>query len=211
MTWHTVFVNIQSMGQNLSVVSGVTPAEGACRLVVRQDKAPGEVLQFVISGLEIGQQVVVVAAPTCLKELASHLTENGLRPEILLRNSRLIFLTAPDCLSQLSDPENILQRGPLRRTVSVMRWVTDWSWAYSNGTHPAAILEHQRRIHDFVRSLNALSLCTVHCERSERSSLLAMLADHRRATKSPHAPVHIPLPLAKSAAMAAKARFKAAD
>ena len=199
------------MGQNLSVASGVTPSECACRLVVRKDKAPGEVLQFVISGLEIGQQVVVVASPTCLKELASHLTENGLRPEILLRNSRLIFLTAPDCLSQISDPEKILQRGPLRRTVSVMRWVTDWSWAYSNGIHPGTIFEHQRRIHDFARSLGALSLCTVHCEKVERSSLLAILADHRRATKSHHAPAEIPLPLAKSAAAAGKARFKAAD
>lgn len=199
------------MGQNIGVVSGVAPTEAACRLVVRKDKAPGEVLQFVISGLEIGQQVVVVAGPTCLKELASNLTESGLRPEILLRNSRLIFLTAPDCLSQLSDPEKILQRGPLRRTVSVMRWVTDWSWAYSNGTHPAAIFEHQRRIHDFVRSLNALSLCTVHCDKAERSSLLAMLADHRRAAKSLHAPAEIPLQLAKSAAVGAKARFKAAN
>lgn len=195
------------MGQNLSVVTGVAPSDCACRLVVRKDKAPGEVLQFVISGLEIGQQVVVVAGPTCLKELASHLTENGLRPEILLRNSRLIFLTAPDCLSQISDPEKILLRGPFRRAVSVMRWVTDWSWAYSNGTHPATIFEHQRRIHDFARSLGALSLCTVHCDKVERSSLLAILADHRRASKSQHAPAEISL-LAKSAAAAGKARYK---
>ena len=191
----------------MSVVTSVAPSDCACRLVVRKDKAPGEVLQFVISGLEIGQQVVVVAGPTCLKELAGHLTENGLRAEILLRNSRLIFLTAPECLSQISDPEKILQRGPFRRAVSVMRWVTDWSWAYSNGTHPATIFEHQRRIHDFARSLGALSLCTVHCDKVERSSLLAILADHRRATKSLHAPAVIPL-LAKSAAAAGRARYK---
>jgi hypothetical protein len=199
------------MNHNISVAGGVTPAEAACRLVVRKDKAPGEVLQFVISGIEMGQQVVVVAGPTCLKDLASAVTESGLRADTLIRNSRLIFLTAPDCLSQLSDPEKILQRGPLRRTVSVMRWVTDWSWAYSNGTPPAKIFDDQRRVHDFARALNALSLCTVHCERAERSSLLAMLADHRRAMKPHHMPAEIPLPLTKPPALVLKARAKAAD
>jgi hypothetical protein len=199
------------MGQDIRVVGGVTPPEAACRLVVRKDKAPGEVLQFVISGLEMGQQVVVVAGPTCLKDLASNLTESGMRPDTLLRNSRLIFLTAPECLAQLSEPEKILQRGPLRRTLSVLRWVTDWSWAYSNGTHPATILEYQRRVHDFVRSLTTMSLCTVHCDKVERSSLLAMLADHRRATKLIHGPAEIPLHLTQSRAMVPRTRPKASN
>jgi hypothetical protein len=172
------------MAEDIHPVGGLTPAATSCRLVVRKDKGPAEVLEFVAAGLEMGQQVVALAGPNCLKDLAHSLTESGLRPEALLRNGRLIFLTAPDCLSQLSHPEQILQRGPLRRTVSVLRWVTDWSWAYANGTHPSTILEYQRRIHEFVRSLTALSVCTVHCEKLERSSLLAMLADHRRATRS---------------------------
>jgi hypothetical protein len=143
-----------------------------------------EVIQFVSAGLEMGQQVVVVAGPACLKDLARGLTENGLRPEALLRNGRLVFLTAPDCLAQLEDPEKILQRGPLRRPMSVVRWVTDWSWAYANGVDAATILDYQRRIHEYARSLTALSLCTVHCGNMERGSLLAMLADHRRASRS---------------------------
>lgn len=162
---------------------GMGAPAATCRLVVRKERGPGEILQFVAGGLEMGQQVVALAGPTCLKDLARSLTENGLRPEALLRNGRLIFLTAPDCLSQLSHPQEILQRGPLRHTASVLRWISDWSWAYANGPHPATILDFQRRVHDFVRSLTALSICTVHCERLGRSSLLAMLADHRRATR----------------------------
>jgi hypothetical protein len=176
------------MVEDLRTAGGVTPAVAACRLVVRRDKGAAEFLEFVAAGLEMGQQVVALAGADCLKDLAHSLTESGLRPEALLRNGRLIFLTAPECLSQLSHPEQILQRGPLRRTVSVLRWVTDWSWAYVNGTHPAAILEYQRRIHKFIRALSALSLCTVHCDNLGRSSLLAILADHRRAARlGPHA------------------------
>jgi hypothetical protein len=176
------------MAEDTHPAGGVTPAGPPCRLVVRKEEGTAEVLEFVIAGLEMGQQVVAMAGPTCLKDLAHSLTESGLRPEALLRNGRLIFLTAPDCLSQLSHPEQIVQRGPLRRTVSVLRWVSDWSWAYANGTHPSTILEYQRRIHEFVRSLTALSLCTVHCEKIERSSLLAMLADHRRAARPSRRP-----------------------
>lgn len=176
------------MAEDTHPASGVTPRAPPCRLVVRKEKGTAEVLEFVVAGLEMGQQVVAMAGPTCLKDLAHSLTESGLRPEALLRNGRLIFLTAPDCLSQLSHPEQIVQRGPLRRTVSVLRWVSDWSWAYANGTDPSTILEYQRRIHDFIRSLTALSLCTVHCEKIERSSLLAMLADHRRAARSDRHP-----------------------
>jgi hypothetical protein len=171
------------MAEDKRTVGGVAPAAVPCRLVVRKDKGPAEVLEFLVAGLEMGQQVVAMAGPSCLKDLARSLRESGLRPEALLRNGRLIFLTAPECLSQLSHPDQILQRGPLRHTASVLRWVSDWSWAYANGTHPATIREYQRQIHEFVRSLTALSLCTVHCEKLERSSLLAMLADHRRAAR----------------------------
>ena len=171
------------MDQEISLHHKSLSAGTSCRLVVRKEKGTGEILQFVVSALEIGQQVVALAGPTCLKDLAHALTETGLRTEPLLRNGRLIFLTAPDCLSQLSHPEEIVQRGPLRRPVSVLRWVSDWSWAYANGTDAAAILEYQRRVHDFVRSLTGLSMCTVHCQRLERGSLLAMLADLRRATR----------------------------
>jgi hypothetical protein len=157
-------------------------------LVVRKEEGTSEALQFVIAGLEMGQQVVVMAGAAYLKELARSLTLTGLRPDALLRNGRLVFLTAPECLAQLSYPEEILQRGPLRRNVSLLRWVTDWSWAYANGIHPGTIHEHQRRVHDFVRSLTPLSLCTVGCEKLERTSLLALLADHRRAQRNPTRP-----------------------
>jgi hypothetical protein len=177
------------MGQDMISPGGPVSDPLPCRLVVRKEKGPAEVVEFVVAGLEVGQQVVVVAGPACLKDLAHSLTESGLRPKSLLRNGRLIFLTAPDCLSQLEDPEKILQRGPLRRTMSVVRWVTDWSWAYANGADTATIVEYQRRIHEFSRSLTALSLCTVHCGKMERSSLLALLADHRRAARSNGRPV----------------------
>jgi len=136
----------------------------------------------------MGQQVVVVAGPACLKDLARSLTENGLKAESLIRNGRLVYLTAPDCLAQLVDPQQILQRGPLRRTSSLLRWVTDWSWAYADGTDSATILGYQRIVHDFVRSLTAVSMCTVHCGGAERGTLLAMLADHRRAARPARMP-----------------------
>ena len=156
----------------------------ACRLVVRKDKGLTEVLQFVASGIEIGQQIVVLAGPTCLKDLARSLGEQGLRPEMLLHNGRLIFLTAPACIAQLAKAGDPLKRGPLHFNGSVLRWVSDWSWAYQAGTDPSAILGYQRLVHDFTRSLTALSVCTVHCERLERSSLLALVADHRRLTRT---------------------------
>ncbi len=171
------------MVQQPSPVQALHPAGTSCRLVVRKDKGTDEILQFVVAGLEMGQQVVAMAGPACLRDLARRLAEGGLRPNALLRNGRLIFLTAPQCLSQLSHPEEIVQRGPLRRPLSVLRWVSDWSWAYANGTDPATILDYQRRVHEFVRSLTALSICTVYCQGLERTSLLAMLADHRRATR----------------------------
>lgn len=160
------------------------PAQGdACRLVIRREKGLSEILQFVTAGLEIGQQVVVMAGPTCLKDIARSLGENGLRPDSLLHSGRLVFLTAPNCLAELFKSRDPFQRGPLHRHSTVMRWVTDWSWAYANGSEAQAIRDYQRRIHQFVRPLNAISLCTVQCEKWERTSLLAMLVDHRHATK----------------------------
>ncbi len=172
------------MNAEAGPIRGVAAPLSACRLVVRKEKSLSEILQFVVAGLEVGQQVVAMAGPTCLKDLARSLSDGGLRPEALLRNGRLTFLTTPDCLSHLVRLDDPFERGPLHRNGSVLRWLTDWSWAYANGTEPGTILGYQRRIHNFVRSLTALSLCTVHCERLERSSLLALLADHRRAARA---------------------------
>ncbi len=176
------------MASDVGILRGL-PAEALpCRLVVRKEKGPAEILQFLTAGLEMGQQVVALAGPTCLKELGRGLTESRLRPEALLRSGRLVFLTAPNCLSQLTRPTEALQRGPLHRNGSMLRWVTDWSWAYANGADPVGILDYQLRIHQFVRSLTALSLCTVHCDKPERGALLAMLADHRRAIRGAQRP-----------------------
>lgn len=171
------------MGLSRSPVHEVPSSPIPCRLVVRKEGSLAEISQFVIAGLQIGQQVVAMASPSCLKEIARNLGEARLRPEAMLHNGRLVFLTAPDCLSQLFKPEDPLRRGALRRTGPLLRWVSDWSWAYGNGFLPGDLLRHQRKLHDFVRSLGALSLCTLRCQNLERSSLLAMLADHRRATR----------------------------
>ncbi|HET7841354.1 MAG TPA: hypothetical protein VFM21_07105, partial [Terriglobia bacterium] len=85
-------------------------------------------------------------------------------------------------LSFLSKPDPF-QRGPLRRNGSILRWVSDWSWAYGNGMHHNHLLELQHRLHEYVRSLTQFSMCTVHCENLERTSLLAVLAEHRRAAR----------------------------
>lgn len=171
------------MQSNPGTAAGSVSAETPCRLVVRKDKGFSEVLQFVLAGLEMGQQVVAVGAPGCLKEMARAIGEDGMKPEALLRNGRLIFLAAPECLSLFTQSRDPFQRGPLRRNGSVMRWVSDWSWAYGNGVERRNCLAHLARLHDFVRSLTPLSLCTVHCANLERASLLAMLADHRRAVR----------------------------
>jgi hypothetical protein len=154
-----------------------------CRLVVRKEKGLSEILQFAIAGLEIGQQVIVMAGPACLKDIARGLSENGLRAETLLHSGRLVFLTAPNCLPKLLKPGDPFQRGSLPRNASVVRWVTDWSWAFSNSSELATIRSYQNRLHEFIRPLSAISMCTVHCEKLERTSLLALLADHRRAAK----------------------------
>jgi hypothetical protein len=138
----------------------------------------------VAGGLEIGQQVVILAGPTCLQDIARNLTESGLKTEAMLHSGRLVFLTAPNCLADLCRPSDPLQRSPLRRQATVMRWITDWSWAYGNGSDAVTIRDYQRRIHEFIRPFNAISMCTVHCEKVERSNLLAMLVDHRRVAKT---------------------------
>jgi hypothetical protein len=155
-----------------------------CRLLVRKENGLFEILKFIIAGLDIGQQVVIVAGPTCLNDIAGGLTENGLRPDVFLHSGRLVFLTAPDCLNELLRAGDPLRRSPLHLHGTVMRWVTDWSWALSKGDGLNVIGDYQRRLHDFVRPLNAISLCTVHCEKVGRASLLAILANHRRATRT---------------------------
>jgi hypothetical protein len=162
-----------------------TQAPG-CRLVVREQRGLSEILEFVTAGIEIGQQVAAMAGPTCLKDLALALGQSGLRPEGLIRSGRLIFLTAPDCLAQLKLPADPLQRGSLRLNGSVLRWVSDWSWAYGNGLEPSTMLHYQCRVHDFVRSVTPLSICTAHCDKLGRSALLALVADHRRASRVAH-------------------------
>lgn len=155
-----------------------------CRLVVRKEKSLSEILQFSTAGLEVGQQIVVMGGPTCLKDIAHGLSEMGLKTDALLHSGRLVLLTAPACLTELLRPSEPFQRSPLHRHATVMRWVTDWSWAYGNGLSVAAIRDYQRRLHEFIRPFNAISMCTVRCEKVQRGDLLAMLADHRRVAKT---------------------------
>jgi hypothetical protein len=168
---------------------GVGPARSAsslatpCQLVVRRQEGPSEFLRFMLEGLEVGQQVVVLAGAGCLTNLARALNECGLQAQALLRSGRLLFLTAPDCLAQLTKNGTSLPQSPLRRHAPIVRWVSDWSWAYTQGQSSTRLLDYQHRVHDLVRSLEALSLCTVHSAALERRVLLAVLADHRRAAK----------------------------
>jgi hypothetical protein len=155
-----------------------------CRLVLRKEKSLSEILEFSIAGLEIGQQVVMMAGPTCLKDIAHGLSETGLKTDALLHSERLVLLTAPNCLADLFRPSEPLQRSPLHRHATVMRWVTDWSWVYGNGCDAATIRDYQRRLHEFIRPFNALSMCSVLSEKVQRSDLLAMLVDHRRVAKT---------------------------
>lgn len=168
----------------MNAATGVARQEPACKLVVRKERSLAEVLNFLIAGLEVGQQAVALAAPRFLKELALGVSEAGIKPEALLRNGRLILLSAPDCILLISKSKHPFARGPLRPNGSLLRWVTDWSWAYRNGARHDRILDFQRRVHHFVRSLTPLSLCTVHCENAERAALLAILADHRNAARA---------------------------
>lgn len=164
--------------------AGPQAAGEACRLVVRKEKGLSEILKFVVAGLEVGQQVVIVGGPTCLKEIAQGLGESGLKTDALLHGGRLVFLTAPHCLPALFRPSDPFQRSPLHVHATLMRWVTDWSWAYGNGSDTITTRDYLRRIHEFIRPFNALSMCTVHCEKIQRGDLLAMLLDHRRAART---------------------------
>ncbi|MEJ2007156.1 MAG: MEDS domain-containing protein [Acidobacteriota bacterium] len=156
----------------------------SCRLLVRKKPGPAEIIQLVVGGVEIGQQIVVLAGPAWLKELARLLSENGLRPETLLRNGRLVFLTAPDCLSRFAKLDSPCKRPIIRRNGSIVRWISDWSWAYQNGFDPPTILQYQRKIHKCIHQIATMSVCTVHCEKMERSSMLAVLVQHRRAARA---------------------------
>jgi hypothetical protein len=171
------------MGVGLGPVRTVSPLTTSCQLVVRRQEGPSEFLRFMLEGLEVGQQVVVMAGAGCLTTLAHALNESGLQAQALLRSGRLVFLTAPDCLAQLSKNDTSLPRSPLRRHAPIVRWVSDWSWAYAQGHPNTTLLKYQHRVHELVRSMEALSLCTVHCSALERRVLLAVLADHRRAAR----------------------------
>ena len=175
-----------------------------CKLITRREKGPAEIMPFVIGAIEVGQQVVVMAGPTFLKELASNLSDRGLRSNALLHNGRLVFLTAPGCVAQLVKAGDPLQRSPLRRNGSMIRWVSDWSWAYALGSDASAIIGYQHLVHDFAQSLGAISVCTVCCEGQARNTLLAVLADHRRAMRTVLRPATVSFPLSVSGSAGAR-------
>ena len=186
------------MKKEIDSVSPLASQGCVCKLITRREKGPAEVMPFVIGAIEVGQQVVVMAGPTFLKELASNLSDRGLRSNALLHNGRLVFLTAPGCVAQLVKAGDPLQRSPLRRNGSMIRWVSDWSWAYALGSDASAIIGYQHLVHEFAQSLGAISVCTVCCEGQARNTLLAVLADHRRAMRTVLRPAIVPFPLSVS-------------
>ena len=117
------------MGSSTTIARGTPSKVAACRLLVHPEEGLVATLQFVIAGLEAGQQVFAMAGPARLKELAHCLGQGGLRPETLLHNRRLVFLTAPDCVSRFLKQGDPFRRGSLLRNGSLLRWVSDWSWA----------------------------------------------------------------------------------
>ena len=64
------------MDKGIAAARSAGVAGTPCRLVVRKQPRPEEIVQFVVAGLEVGQQVVAMAGPTCLKDLARGLTDN---------------------------------------------------------------------------------------------------------------------------------------
>ena len=186
------------MKKEIDSVSSLATQGCMCKLITRREKGPAEVMPFVIGAIEVGQQVVVMAGPTFLKELASNLSDRGLRSNALLHNGRLVFLTAPGCVAQLVKAGDPLQRSPLRRNGSMIRWVSDWSWAYALGSDASAIIGYQHLVHEFAQSLGAISVCTVCCEGQARNTLLAVLADHRRAMRTVLRPATVSFPLSVS-------------
>jgi MEDS: MEthanogen/methylotroph, DcmR Sensory domain len=176
------------MGVGLSPITDIIPfSSKCCQLVVRRQEPPLEPLRFILEGLEVGQQVIAMASAGWLTSLAHALGENRIPLQSLLRSGRLVFLTAPECLSQFTRPDGPLRASAFRRPAPMVRWLSDWSWAYSNGRAPSTLLDYQHRVHTTIRSLDALSLCTVDSSTLERRALLAVLADHRQAVKG-HAP-----------------------
>jgi DcmR-like sensory protein len=166
-----------------TAVARSAPSITSCQFVVRNEDALFASTQFIIAGIEAGQQVFAMAEPARLKNFAGRLTGKGFRPDALLRNRRLVFLTAPNCMSTMFTSDELLRGGPFLRNGSPLRWLSDWSWTCDTSLELRPILKFQRSIHDFVHSVAGLSLCTVHGECLERSSLLALMADHRRTAK----------------------------
>ena len=192
------------MKKEIDSISPLAAQGCMCKLITRREKGPAEVMPFVIGAIEVGQQVVVMAGPTFLKELASNLSDRGLRSNALLHNGRLVFLTAPGCVAQLVKAGDPLQRSPLRRNGSMIRWVSDWSWAYALGSDASAIIGYQHLVHEFAQSLGAVSVCTVCCEGQARNTLLAVLADHRRAMRPVLRPATVPFSLSVSGPASAR-------
>src|SRR5439155_560138 len=108
------------------------PPPASCRLVMRRKEGLPELVEFVVGGLEAGQQVFALGGPAYLKDIACNLGASGLRPDSLLRTGRLVFLTAPDCLStsQIQEPlrarpaaaERIAGALGLRLVVGLFKW-----------------------------------------------------------------------------------------
>jgi MEDS: MEthanogen/methylotroph, DcmR Sensory domain len=180
------------MGAVVSSATGNAAPAKLCQLVVRHQEGPSEFLRFMLEGLEVGQQVVALAGAGCLRTLARALSDTGIQPQSLLRSSRLVFFTAPDCLVHLKRLHPFMPRPILRRQGPIVRWVSDWSWAYSDGRVAKVLLDYQHRVHEVVRSLDGLSLCTVQSSALERRALLAVLADHRQAVRGRATPARQP-------------------
>jgi len=171
-------------------VQGLSSQSTACRFVVRREESLGEVYQFVVGGLEVGQQVVALAGPTFLRDLASALSESGLRPEVLLRSGRLVFITAPDSFPSLFKSGDLFRRSQLRLNGSLLRWVSDWSWACGFDDKIETLLNYERRVHQLVNRWAGVSLCSASCEKIARSTLLGMMAEHRRAARDAQVPAN---------------------
>lgn len=171
------------LGTSTTVLRSSSHTSASCQLVVRTQGGHDRLMEFIVAGLEAGQQVWALGAAEFLKQVAQQLSDGAHRPEALLHNERLVFLTAPECFLAFDRRDNPFHRVPLHRNGSLLRWVSDWSWLKAHEVHFQKALCYQRRIHEFGRSLGALSLCTADSARIERSSLLAMMADHRRALK----------------------------
>ena len=165
------------------VVRSSPNVETACKLVVGNGEYRVQLMEFVVAGLEAGQQILAIGAPDFLREIAWHLTESGHKPEGMLHNERLLFLTAPECFFTLDCHADLFRRLPLHRNGSMLRCASDWSWLKAHNVDLQKALCYQRRVHELARSLEALSICTAESAKLDRNSLLAMMANHRRSVK----------------------------